>query len=156
MTNQWQEETVPARCPSPVPPQTTPPVSARPAPVLRAASTWAATGAQRRAYRQGLPLQVRTEVEEREKLKKRPKTEWRRCRGALVSSGTASAPCRLFAATAGVPGRTTGETGKWTNGGEIVQRFKLKSIHWDEWFLITLWIKVNWFGESNISSLSRH
>lgn len=74
---------MPARFPSPVPPQTTPPASVRRAPVQRAATAWNAAGAQRRASRLGLlPLQDQTaldvvveEEEEREKLKKKPKTE---------------------------------------------------------------------------------
>lgn len=135
MMNQWQGGTVPARFPSPAHPQTTPPASARPAPVPRAARGWAAAGAQRKASRLGLlPLQdwmvVEEEEEEvqQEKLKKRPKTEWQRYRDVLVSSGTASAPSPLFAATAGVLGRTTEATQRWTSGGETAKASGLYSI----------------------------
>ena len=73
---------MPARFLSPAPPQRTPPVSARQAPVPRAARAWAAGGAQRRASRLEVPAPQDSTVEEEEekeeelvKLKKRPKTE---------------------------------------------------------------------------------
>ena len=70
---------MPARFPSPVPQQTTPPVSVCPALVPSAARAWNAAGAQKRASRLGLlSLQdwtVVVVVEEQEKLKKKPKTE---------------------------------------------------------------------------------
>lgn len=132
--NQWQEETVPVRFLSPAPPQTTLPALVCLAPVPRAARAWNAVGAQRRASRLGLlSLLDRTvveEEEEQEKLKKRPKTEWQRCRGVPVSyERGASAPCRLFAATAGVQERETEETQRWTRGGETVEGGLI--VRWD-------------------------
>jgi len=122
--NQWQEETAPARSPSPVPPQTTPPASARPAPVPRAARARNAAGAQRRRGLRSLQdwTALVLETEELGKLQKKLKTGWRRCRGAPVSSGTASARCHPFAATAGDQERTTEGTQRWTRGGEMGKR----------------------------------
>lgn len=72
---------MPARCPSPVPPQTTQPAFVLLVPVLRAVRAWNAAGAQWRASKlgllslQGLTVAVVEEEEEQEKLKKRLKTE---------------------------------------------------------------------------------